>query len=658
MLTPQERRTVESFADAFIEGPAVISPAEVTANIDAHLDRISSKRTQSLRLTLFVIEHVLPRWSLWPFRKPFSSLTRVARKALITKHLQNAKSTGLLRDLSRIRTLFALGYYGDTRTHSSTKFIPVAKRAKYQNPDKLLPLGLPKLTMHVPATPKIKTDVCVIGSGAAGAVVAAQLAEQGRTTVLLEEGVHLPAVSSTHDEAAMIAKLYKESGLQATVDLDMAVLQGRCVGGSTVINNAICFRLNDPRLNHTARPDTLQTWARLGAHLDPTHLTASFDRVEKALGVGDLHQVQDQGVPPIEGNNANVLLRGWSSIANQDSTLRDWKSGLFRKNYNRCLGCGHCNFGCPYERKLSMLETYIPAAVAAGARVVAGCHATRIDTARSGVKRVECTLSNGTPLTIEANSVVVSCGAIGSSVLLMKSGITRNVGTRFSMNAGTPVFARFPKPIESFDGLQMGSYVDLGECLLESLFYPPMSFAVSMPGWFATHFERMYAYDRFACAGVLIGTDSNGRIKRTGLFRDLNGPIDYEMTSADLDRLKRGIARMAQVFFAAGAEAVIPATFVDTELLPAGNPTFAAILAALDERIKKPEDLTLSSAHPQGGNPMSDDPKVGVIDSQFRVHGHSNLFVCDASVFPTTIHINPQLTIMALADYFAHLEVV
>lgn len=654
MLSPQERRTVESFADAFIEGPAVISPAEVTANIDAHLDRISSKRTQSLKLTLFVIEHVLPRWSWWPFRKPFSSMTRDARRELIAKHLQNAKSTGLLRDLSRIRTLFALGYYGDSRTHPSTKFVPVVERAKYHNPDKLLPLGLPELKMHVPTGPKITTDVCVIGSGAAGAVVAAHLAQQGRTTVLLEEGEHIPAVTATHDEAAMIAKHYKESGLQTTVDLDMAVLQGRCVGGSTVINNAICFRLNDPKLNHTARPDTLRIWAQLGAHLDTARLTASYARVEQVLRVGDLHQVQDPAVPPIEGNNANVLLRGWSSVASQDPSLGHWKSGLFRKNYNRCLGCGYCNFGCPYERKLSMLETYIPAAVDAGARVVPGCHATKIHTAGRRAKSVECTLGNGASLTIEANSVVVACGAIGSSVLLMNSGITRNVGTRFSVNAGTPVFARFPQPINSFDGLQMAAYVDLGECLLESLFYPPMSFAVSMPGWFATHFQRMDAYDRFACAGVLIGTDYNGRIKRWGLFRDLNGPIDYEMTAEDLERMKRGIARMAQVFFAAGAEVVIPATFVDTELLPAGNPTFAALFAALDKRIKKPEDLTLSSAHPQGGNPMSDDPEMGVIDSQFRVHGYENLFVCDASIFPTTLHINPQLTIMALADYFAH----
>lgn len=101
---------------------------------------------------------------------------------------------------------------------------------------------------------------------------------------------------------------------------------------------------------------------------------------------------------------------------------------------------------------------------------------------------------------------------------------------------------------------------------------------------------------------------------------------------------------------------VYPATFVDS---PLDRDSYASqpdkIARFLDERIRKPEDLTLNSSHPQGGNPMSDDRAVGVVDSEFRVHGYDNLFVCDASVFPTTIRINPQLTIMAMADYFAHL---
>jgi choline dehydrogenase-like flavoprotein len=272
---------------------------------------------------------------------------------------------------------------------------------------------------------------------------------------------------------------------------------------------------------------------------------------------------------------------------------------------------------------------------------------------------VRCVLSGGRELTVKARSVVASGGAIGSSVLLMKSGITRNVGKRFSFNAGTPMLARFPRPIQGFDGVQMGAYVDLDDYLLESLFYPPLTFAVTLPGWFGKHFDRMKAYDRFASAGVLIGTEPNGRVKQTSLFRSLFGPVVYRMTDGDLKKLKRGMARLAQVFFEAGAETVYPATFADVELTASRfRPRPEDILSYLDERIREPEDLTLSSAHPQGGNAMSDDPSIGVVNSQFQVHGYDNLFVCDASVFPTTIRINPQLTIMAIADYFAHLGVL
>jgi choline dehydrogenase-like flavoprotein len=205
----------------------------------------------------------------------------------------------------------------------------------------------------------------------------------------------------------------------------------------------------------------------------------------------------------------------------------------------------------------------------------------------------------------------------------------------------------------------MASYIDLGDCMLESLSNPPLAHASALPGWFAAHFDRMRAYDRFASAGVLIGTESNGKVKQASGLRSLFGPIDYTISGADLAKMRHGIARLAQVYFAAGAEVVFPATFADV-------PLEASALAGQLERtegflgnvIRRGEDLTLSSAHPQGGNIMSDDPSIGTVDSRFRVHGTDNLFVCDASVFPTTIRINPQLTIMAMADYFTHLDVL
>jgi choline dehydrogenase-like flavoprotein len=658
-LSKRELRTVEAFADVFIEGEdELLSPREITWNVDRYLERIQSKRKRSLKLLLWLIEYALPRRSLWPFRPPFSKMKPAGRKRLIADRLQNPRNRGPLRDLAKIRTLFLAGYYGDARVHDSIHFIPVERRAKYL-PDRLRRPEPYRHNLTIPAESPIDCEVCVIGSGAGGAVVAYNAAAAGKDVVLLEEGPYVPADTMTHNETEMVPRLYKEGGLQSTVDLDMSILQGKTLGGSTTINNLICLRLGDPGLTPGASPDVLQAWAELGAHIDPAGLDAAYERVERMIGVKPLLEVQEEGLPPIDGGNARVFLEGWEALVQGSPDLGAYKYGLFRKNARGCLGCGCCNFGCPYGRKLSMTETYIPEAIKLGARVIVGCHAVKIETGGREATGVRCELSDGRELLVRAKSIVVSCGAIGSSVLLMKSRIGRHVGQRFSFNAGTPVFAQFSAVLDSYDGVQMAAYVDGGDYLLETLFNPPLAFAVALPGWFRDHFERMLAYDHFASAGVLIGTEANGRVKRSAFGRNVFGPLAYRMRDSDLQKMKEGIARLAQLYFAAGAETVYPATFADS---PLERARFAsqpeAIAHFLDERVRKPEDLTLNSSHPQGGNPMSDERAIGVVDSQFRVHGYDNLFVCDASVFPTTVRINPQLTIMAMADYFAHLDVL
>ncbi|MDX1530803.1 MAG: FAD-dependent oxidoreductase [Rhodothermales bacterium] len=652
-FSDRERRTVEALAEVYIEGEDVLlTPREIAAAIDRHLGRVRSNRTQSLRLILLVVEHVLPRLAWPPSWRPFSRMPVDARRRLVERCLANPRRRGPWRDLARVRTLFALGYYSDERVQRRIGFVPVRERPKYR-PEHLEPLPVPAVHITEPETSTMRCDVCVIGSGAAGAVVAHHAAAQGRDVLLLEEGPYVPVEALGHDEAAMTALLYKEGGLQTTVDLDMAILQGQCLGGTTVINNAICFDV--PRGTAGAFGTTgelLDRWDALGARLDRDRLAESFRQVRATLGIGPLLDVQDEDLPPIDGPNAEAFRAGW-----EQRGLPAEDAGLFEKNYARCIGCGHCNFGCPYGRKRSMLETYVPAAVEAGARVLVGCHARGVASERANGRRrataVRCRLADGRALRVEADAVVVACGAIGSSVQLMRSGVRRNVGTRFSFNAATPVFARFPGPVHAWDGVQMARYVDAGDVLLETLFNPPMTCALALPGTFRAHYDRMRAYDRLACAGVLIGTAPNGRVKRSAFFRRTFGPVHYRMTDRDLARMRRGIGLLAETFFAAGAEEVFPATFAD---LPLGRDRYAddpaAVARLLEEHVRRPEDLTLSSAHPQGGNPMSDAPAAGVVDSGFRVHGFENLFVCDASVFPTTVGINPQLTVMALADYF------
>jgi choline dehydrogenase-like flavoprotein len=128
------------------------------------------------------------------------------------------------------------------------------------------------------------------------------------------------------------------------------------------------------------------------------------------------------------------------------------------------------------------------------------------------------------------------------------------------------------------------------------------------------------------------------------------------MGEQELAVMRAGMAKAAELYFAAGADVVHPSTYADRPLHRrdfAGNGHIdaARIRAAIERAAPRSQDLTLNSSHPQGGNPMSDRPDVGVVDSGFRVHDTRNVYVCDASVFPTSIRINPQETIMALADY-------
>ena len=670
-LSRRELRTVEKFSEAFIEGERVISTAEIAANIDKQLARLQSNRKQSLRLVLFLVEYILPLLSFW---RPFSSMSLAQRRKFIDMHLADheayfrgkghlnvikeylkAVRRRTLRDLSRLKALFMAGYYGDPRVNQSIHFTAVPERERFQPQpgEKLKLTGLALLNLYQPAASdhELECDVCVIGSGAGGAVVAYHAAAAGKNVILLEEGNHVRAQEMNHNVGDMTALLYKDGGLQTTVDLDMSIMQGKCLGGTTVINNAICLRLNDADLYEIHQPDIYERWRQLGAPIDAKKLEASYERVEKMINV---HRIS----PKITSKNADVLLEGWKRLVAQGEGDAAFTHNLFKKNYKDCLGCGYCNFGCPYERKMSMLETYIPAAIQHGARAIANCHAVKIATAGKQTRGVHCRLQDGRRFFVRAKKVVVSCGAVGSSVLLMNSGIRRNVGERFSFNAAALMLARFREPINSFDGVQMPGYVDTGDAMLETWFSPPMAMAGIMPGWFNTHFERMRAFDHFACAGVLIGTDCNARVKRAAFLRNMFGPVDYAMTPADLEKLRRGMILLAQVYFAYGAEAVYPASFVDLEMKASDFKSAAAIDSFIHAKVRQPDDLLLNSSHPQGGNAMSDNPAIGVVDSRFKVHGFDNLFVCDASVFPTTIRINPQLTIMAMADYASHLSII
>jgi choline dehydrogenase-like flavoprotein len=420
--------------------------------------------------------------------------------------------------------------------------------------------------------------------------------------------------------------------MQQTSDFRFTVLQGSCVGGSTTVNNAVCF---DPPSAVLARWND----ADHDAGLDLTDLTASVAAVRTLL---DIHEQTEAHLNP----SGAAYLRGAEGLP--------VTTGIVQANIRDCFGSGYCNIGCKWGRKLSMLDTALPWAQRRHGdrvRIVSDCEVERIETQGGSPKRVSglrAKLADGRGVHVKARRYVLAAGAVASSHLLLRSGVDGGlpVGRRFSCNMGAPLHAELPEPVRAFDGLQISHFGIPREpgFVFETWFNPPVSQALNMPGWFERHFRNMQLYDHLMAVGVLVGTESNGRITR-----GLMGPgIDFTPTEGDRATLARGLKLLAELLFDAGASRVMLNTWGEDEITSRDR-----IAAKVDEVMAQPGHITLGTGHPQGGNAMSRDPAKGVVGPDFRVHGYEDLHVCDASIFPTSLTVNPQLTVMALAHLAA-----
>ena len=470
---------------------------------------------------------------------------------------------------------------------------------------------------------EIRYDAVVIGSGAAGSVMAYKLANQGLKVLVVERGARQDPTTFEHNELAMLPRVYKQGGLQTTADHDISIIQGQAVGGSTVINNAIWLRADLDRV--------LPAWAQAGAPVPREALERAYSELEAALHVVPVS-------PTLANKGTSVFLRGANALGIQANYLNN--------NRRECLGCGWCNYGCRYNRKTSMLVTFIPWAEQCGATILDNCMNARVvmnGSTASGVRFHR----NGQDIFACAERVVVCAGAIGSSEILLQSGITNHgrVGQGLHILGGVIMTAETDEIQDGFDGIGLTAVAHASDdYVIESYFAPPLVFSLALGGWFLTHFRRMQRYRYFVQAGVMCGTQPNGSVR---LDKKGRARIDLAFGEQDMGRLRRGMRTLAGIFFAGGATRVIPATYKLLECAREED------IDQFDEQIHRPDDLLIGSAHPQGGNAMSEDPRRGVVGPDFAVHGTQNLFVADASVFPTNIWANCQATVMGMSHYAA-----
>ena len=504
-------------------------------------------------------------------------------------------------------------------------------------------------TLGVSAVPAPRAyDVAIVGAGVAGSLLAQRLTQAGKSVLVLEAGPYLAERDMTNDDLVMTARLYKGSGLRtvndepdaASSDGAFPVMQGGCVGGGGTINNAVCFQLPDARL---------ASWQALGFPIATDALRAAYVAVGKELRIKPVSEATRFRNP------AGLFLKGLGPI--KIPTLEEPPGpGLAEclVNVEDCEGLGFCNSGCGSERKRNALQVYLPQALASGAcQVVANAKVVEIKASGGAVTGLGVQVGSQR-FEVRANEYVLSAGPIASSELLLASTDTRAaldaarvpVGQRFCANVGAPLFARFNRVIHERPSFQISHSFMPPQgfgFIVETWFLPPGTMSASVPGFSETHFDRMLSYSKLIIAAPLVGTEARGSVRVEKGKTHVRLPVHPE---DDLKRLKQGTATVARAILAANDPdfvEVIAGTRTGFSIKSEGD--IDSFLAA----IKSPTDLRLGTGHPQGGNAMSTDKTIGVVDGEFRVRGFSNLRVCDSSVFPEVAGVNPQWTAMALA---------
>jgi choline dehydrogenase-like flavoprotein len=607
--------------------PAAEREIDVSGPVAEFLRSVSPRALARIRLGLRAFE-----WLPFPWR--FSRLDATAREDFLRN--MEASRFGLHHELLLMAKVFAtLGSAIAPEFEERIGFTTTCRLA-----DGSLPEPAGSLGDTESAGEGEECDVVIVGSGAGGAVAAATLAEAGLDVIVLEAGESFNRDSYPQEPLEAIARLYRDGGLTiAEGRPSIPVPVARTVGGTTVVNSGTCFRAPDP---------VLEDWRQRFGIDWTTDLGREFSEAEQFLRVAPVD-------PERMGRNGQLAMEGAAAIGAS--------GGPIARNAGNCVQCSSCPFGCEIDAKRGMQVSYLPRAVAAGARLRTGVEAQRVLVEDGRAVGVSCIAApmfpnpelpgEGTvearfrPYTVRARlATVVAGGALGTPELLLRSGLGgRQAGRNLHIHPACWVGARYEEEVRGWDGVMQSYYVDQWEpqrLLLEATFTPLAFGGAWLPGAGRDHQRSILEFGHVGSIGVHLSDASSGRIDLTN---DGSLRARYKLTRDDADRLTFGIARAAEIHFAAGATEVYPNIARVGKLTPER-------LADFEASRFKPSELRLEAFHPMGTARIAPEGG-GVCRPDGSVHGLNDLYVADASLFPTSVGVNPMMTVIAFANRIA-----
>lgn len=628
------RQTLQTVARALVPAGGSFGPGAVELGVP---DLILAMEDDMDPVSRLVVGALLGAIELAPiYRGPGRRLSHLTPEQA-EEFLSHAVSQGTMRPMAAwlLRLLVEANFVS---TEAVQAHLGIVHEPMFQDPPVPPPRPPPATTSYpgLAAGTELEVDACVVGSGAGGAPAAALLAEAGWKVAVLEEGPPVSRADFRGSAIGRIGRYYRSNGIFFTLGRPLVQISyASSVGGTTVFNSGSCFAVPAP---------TLEKWAKASElpGLAPGPMAPYFDRVFKFLQVAPSR-------PEVVGKNGEVLERGARALGLDHH-------GIIPRPAPGCRGSDECVIGCPTDAKRSMALSYLPRAVAAGARLFARVRVVGVKAGPGGGRRWRvlgqvldpATRQPVGRVTVHCRHVVLAGGALHTPYLVPPVGsreARKHLGRHLHVHPSLDVGGELPEEVRGWRGVLQSYYVEdyAHGVLLEATFHPRGLLSTSglTPFTGARYKSFLPRLSHLALIGALVMDETEGRL---GPYLAGRPWVTYNMVPADLAKVGRAIALSGRLLFAAGASRVFVPLDGGREVRRVEE------LETLESHAPPPESLHLLAFHPLGTARMAGTPELGALDGFGSLWGAPGLHVSDASMLPGSPSVNPQISIMALAE--------